>query len=143
MKSDLSTESRKSKEEKKVLRKQLKASHTLLKHEGVCTTPQPTKSLVIANGGLGNGVSREELTAALQEMGEVEKLLMPPHKPYAFVTFRYTQHPSQRKHAPLPANQVFFHVSKVKGVHFLTITVVINNIYSIDANNLKDLFSII
>lgn len=43
MKSDLSTESRKSKEEKKVLRKQLKASHTLLKHEGVCTTPQPTK----------------------------------------------------------------------------------------------------
>ncbi|XP_020564040.1 alkylated DNA repair protein alkB homolog 8 isoform X2 [Oryzias latipes] len=100
MKSDLSTESRKSKEEKKVLRKQLKASHTLLKHEGVCTTPQPTKSLVIANGGLGNGVSREELTAVLQEMGEVEKLLMPPHKPYAFVTFR-SEDGARKAHANL------------------------------------------
>ncbi|XP_040903307.1 alkylated DNA repair protein alkB homolog 8 [Toxotes jaculatrix] len=79
---------RRSKEEKKVLRKQLKASHTLLKHEGISTTPQPTKSLVVANGGLGNGVSREELCAALKEMGEVETLIMPPHKPYAFVTYR-------------------------------------------------------
>lgn len=44
----------------------------------------------MANGGLGNSVSREELSAALKEMGEVESLLMPPHKPYAFVTYRYT-----------------------------------------------------
>lgn len=34
---------RRSKEEKKVLRKQIKASHTLLKHEGISTTSQPTK----------------------------------------------------------------------------------------------------
>lgn len=34
---------RRSKEEKKVLKKQIKASHTLLKHEGVRTAPQPTK----------------------------------------------------------------------------------------------------
>lgn len=33
---------RRSKEEKKVLRKQLKASHTLLKHEGINTTSEPT-----------------------------------------------------------------------------------------------------
>ncbi|XP_028275349.1 alkylated DNA repair protein alkB homolog 8 isoform X2 [Parambassis ranga] len=79
---------RRSKEEKKVLRKQLKASHTLLKHEGINTAAQPTKNLVVANGGLGNGVSREELSAALKEMGEVEMLIMPPHKPYAFVTYR-------------------------------------------------------
>ncbi|XP_022051603.1 alkylated DNA repair protein alkB homolog 8 isoform X2 [Acanthochromis polyacanthus] len=79
---------RRSKEEKKVLRKQLKASHTLLKHEGISTAAQPTKSLVVANGGLGNGVSREGLSAALKEMGEVEGLVMPPHKPYAFVTYR-------------------------------------------------------
>ncbi|XP_017286518.1 alkylated DNA repair protein alkB homolog 8 [Kryptolebias marmoratus] len=79
---------RKGKDEKKVLRKQLKASHTLLKHEGISTTPQPTKSLVVANGGLGNGVSREDLAAALKEMGELESLVMPPHKPYAFVTYR-------------------------------------------------------
>ncbi|XP_035479485.2 alkylated DNA repair protein alkB homolog 8 [Scophthalmus maximus] len=79
---------RRSKEEKKVLRKQLKASHTLLKHEGISTAPQPTKCLVVANGGLGNGVTREELCAALKEMGELETLMMPPHKPYAFVTYR-------------------------------------------------------
>ncbi|XP_035011135.1 alkylated DNA repair protein alkB homolog 8 [Hippoglossus stenolepis] len=79
---------RRSKEEKKVLRKQIKTSYTLLKHEGISTTPQPNKSLVVANGGLGNGVSREELSTALKEMGEVESLMMPPHKPYAFVTYR-------------------------------------------------------
>ncbi|CAK6970368.1 alkylated DNA repair protein alkB homolog 8 [Scomber scombrus] len=79
---------RRSKEEKKVLRKQIKASHTLLKHEGISTTSLPTKSLVVANGGLGNSVSREELSAVLKEMGEVETLVMPSHKPYAFVTYR-------------------------------------------------------
>ncbi|XP_028320964.1 alkylated DNA repair protein alkB homolog 8 isoform X2 [Gouania willdenowi] len=91
------TPMRKSKEEKKVFRKQLKSSHTLLKHEGIRTAQQPTKSLVVANGGLGNGVSREELCAALNEMGEVETLLMPPHKPYAFVTYR-SQESAQKAH---------------------------------------------
>ncbi|XP_008307998.1 alkylated DNA repair protein alkB homolog 8 [Cynoglossus semilaevis] len=79
---------RRSKEDKKVLRKQIKASHTLLKHEGIATSTQPTKSLVVANGGLGNGVRREELSTVLKEMGEVEALVMPPYKPYAFVTYR-------------------------------------------------------
>ncbi|XP_037534400.1 alkylated DNA repair protein alkB homolog 8 [Nematolebias whitei] len=79
---------KKSKEEKKVLRKQLKASHTLLKHEGFSIAPQPTKSLVVTNGGLGNGVSREDLSTALKATGELESLVMPPHKPYAFVTYR-------------------------------------------------------
>uniref|UniRef100_A0A3B4WE36 tRNA (carboxymethyluridine(34)-5-O)-methyltransferase n=1 Tax=Seriola lalandi dorsalis TaxID=1841481 RepID=A0A3B4WE36_SERLL len=91
---------RRSKEEKKVLRKQLKASHTLLKHEGISTAPQPTKSLVVANGGLGNGVGREELSTVLKEMGEVETLLMPPQKPYAFVTYR-SEESAQRAHAHL------------------------------------------
>uniref|UniRef100_A0A8C6NIY5 tRNA (carboxymethyluridine(34)-5-O)-methyltransferase n=1 Tax=Nothobranchius furzeri TaxID=105023 RepID=A0A8C6NIY5_NOTFU len=75
---------RRSKEEKKVFRKQLRASHTLLKHEGIRTT----RHLVVANGGLGNGVSREELSAVLREMGAMENLVMPPHKPFAFVTYR-------------------------------------------------------
>ena len=34
---------RRSKEDKKVLKRQIKASHTLLKHEGISTTSQPTK----------------------------------------------------------------------------------------------------
>uniref|UniRef100_A0A672Z536 tRNA (carboxymethyluridine(34)-5-O)-methyltransferase n=1 Tax=Sphaeramia orbicularis TaxID=375764 RepID=A0A672Z536_9TELE len=91
---------RRSKEEKKVLRKQLKASHTLLKHEGINTTSQPTKSLVVANGGLGNGVSREHLSAALKQMGELETLVMPPHKPYAFVTYRLEES-AQKAHTLL------------------------------------------
>uniref|UniRef100_A0A3B5LZT4 tRNA (carboxymethyluridine(34)-5-O)-methyltransferase n=1 Tax=Xiphophorus couchianus TaxID=32473 RepID=A0A3B5LZT4_9TELE len=80
---------RRGKEVKKVLRKQLKASHTLLKHEGISTASQPTKNLVVANGGLGNGVSREDLSAAMKQFGDVESLFMPPQKPYAFVTYRY------------------------------------------------------
>ncbi|KAJ0063435.1 hypothetical protein NL108_002718, partial [Boleophthalmus pectinirostris] len=43
--------------------------------------------LVVTNGGLGNGVSREDLSATLEEIGRVEVLVMPPHKPYAFVTY--------------------------------------------------------
>ncbi|CAL9683877.1 unnamed protein product [Knipowitschia caucasica] len=84
---DLSTKDTRSKDEKKVLRKQIKATHTLLKHEGIHTTSKPSKHLVVSNGGLGNGVSREYLSMTLEEMGEVQMLVMPPHKPYAFVTF--------------------------------------------------------
>ncbi|XP_077467622.1 tRNA (carboxymethyluridine(34)-5-O)-methyltransferase alkbh8 isoform X2 [Stigmatopora argus] len=78
---------RRSKVDKKLLRKQIKSSHTLLRHEGINTSLVPTKSLVVANGGLGNGVSREELSAVLKEMGSLKTLLMPPKKPYAFVTY--------------------------------------------------------
>lgn len=48
----------------------------------------------MANGGLGNGISREVLSAALKEMGELEMLIMNPHKPYAFVTYRCCMHSS-------------------------------------------------
>lgn len=48
----------------------------------------------MANGGLGNGVSREVLSAALKEIGELEMLIMNPHKPYAFVTYRCCMHSS-------------------------------------------------
>lgn len=37
---------RRSKEEKKIFRKQLKASHILLKHEGISTVSQPTKVML-------------------------------------------------------------------------------------------------
>ncbi|MEQ2219869.1 hypothetical protein XENOCAPTIV_026322, partial [Xenoophorus captivus] len=53
-------------------------------------------SLVVANGGLGNGVSREDLFAAVNQFGDVESLLMPPQKPYAFVTYRYDRSKSLR-----------------------------------------------
>lgn len=47
-----------------------------------------SKSLVVANGGLGNGVSRRQLLPVLEKCGPVDALLMPPNKPYSFV--RYT-----------------------------------------------------
>lgn len=45
------------------------------------------QKLAVANGGLGNGVSREQLLDVLGRCGHVEALLMPPNKPYAFVTY--------------------------------------------------------
>ncbi|XP_014444264.2 alkylated DNA repair protein alkB homolog 8 isoform X2 [Tupaia chinensis] len=77
-----------SKTEKKFLRKQIKARHTLLRHEGVDTVSHATQSLVVANGGLGNGVSRNQLLPVLEKCGQVDALLMPPNKPYSFVRYK-------------------------------------------------------
>ncbi|XP_026361638.2 alkylated DNA repair protein alkB homolog 8 isoform X2 [Ursus arctos] len=76
------------KTEKKFLRKQIKARHTLLRHEGIETVSYATQSLVVANGGLGNSVSRSQLLPALEKCGLVDALLMPPNKPYSFVRYR-------------------------------------------------------
>ncbi|KAL6462412.1 hypothetical protein MHYP_G00288340 [Metynnis hypsauchen] len=78
---------KKSKKELKVQRRERKTQHTLLRHAGLSTTQQPTQSLVVSNGGLGNGVSRELLLEVLKEGGTVESLLMPPNKPYSYVTY--------------------------------------------------------
>ncbi|XP_030632519.1 alkylated DNA repair protein alkB homolog 8 [Chanos chanos] len=91
---------KRTKEEKKFLRKQIKMSHTLLRHDGISTLTQPTKSLVVANGGLGNGVARETLEKVLREAGSVTSLLMPPDKPYAFVIYESAED-GQRAHALL------------------------------------------
>ncbi|XP_053312443.1 alkylated DNA repair protein alkB homolog 8 [Spea bombifrons] len=79
------------KEEKKLIKKQAKVKHILLRHEGVETVSHPSKSLVIANGGLGNGANRQQLLTVLEQCGEVESLVMPPNKPYAFVTYTSMQ----------------------------------------------------
>ncbi|KAJ6651218.1 hypothetical protein lerEdw1_021185 [Lerista edwardsae] len=76
-----------SKTEKKLRQKQAKARYTLFKHEGIECASYPTKSLVVANGGLGNGVSRRQLLCLVEECGPVEALLMPPNKPYSFVKY--------------------------------------------------------
>ncbi|MEE6472848.1 hypothetical protein FKM82_009743 [Ascaphus truei] len=85
------TKTKLSKEEKKLIRKQAKTKNTLLRHEGVETISHPSKSLVVANGGLGNGVNRQQLLAVLETGGLVEALLMPPNKPYSFVTYGTTE----------------------------------------------------
>ncbi|CAL8336036.1 unnamed protein product [Boreogadus saida] len=89
-----------SKERKKLIRKQMKSCHILLKHDGIRTASHVTKSLVVANGGLGNGVSREQLCAAMREMGELETIIMSPHKPYAFATYSSEQS-AQKAHGLL------------------------------------------
>ncbi|CAN9511570.1 unnamed protein product [Ophioblennius macclurei] len=97
---------KRSKNEKKIFKKLLKAKQTLLRHEGVCVTSRSTKSLVVANGGLGNGVSREALSSLLEDVGgEVEALLMPPHKPYAFVTYR-SEESAQKAHVQLNGHKL-------------------------------------
>ncbi|XP_071411017.1 tRNA (carboxymethyluridine(34)-5-O)-methyltransferase ALKBH8 isoform X3 [Pithys albifrons albifrons] len=72
---------------KKVLRKQVRAQHTLMKHEGIECISHATQSLVIANAGLGNGMSRHQLLRIAEDYGTVETLLMPPNKPYSFVKY--------------------------------------------------------
>ncbi|XP_029898646.1 alkylated DNA repair protein alkB homolog 8 isoform X2 [Aquila chrysaetos chrysaetos] len=76
---------------KKVLRKQVRAQHTLMRHEGIECISHPTQSLVIANAGLGNGMSRQQLLRIVEEYGLVETLLMPPNKPYSFVKYGTTE----------------------------------------------------
>ncbi|KAG8523386.1 Alkylated DNA repair protein alkB-8 [Galemys pyrenaicus] len=77
--------------EKKSLRKQIKARHILLRHEGIETVSYATQCLVVANGGLGNGMSRNRLLSVLEECGLVDALLMPPNKPYSFVRYKTTE----------------------------------------------------
>ncbi|XP_030311266.1 alkylated DNA repair protein alkB homolog 8 isoform X1 [Calypte anna] len=76
---------------KKVLRKQVRAQHTLMRHEGIECISHATESLVVANAGLGNGMSRHQLLRIVEEYGLVETLLMPPNKPYSFVKYGTTE----------------------------------------------------
>uniref|UniRef100_A0A8B9QJ03 tRNA (carboxymethyluridine(34)-5-O)-methyltransferase ALKBH8 n=1 Tax=Apteryx owenii TaxID=8824 RepID=A0A8B9QJ03_APTOW len=76
---------------KKVLRKQVRAQHTLMRHEGIECVSHATQSLVVANAGLGNGMSRHQLFRIVEEYGLVETLLMPPNKPYSFVKYGTTE----------------------------------------------------
>nr|XP_028582029.1 alkylated DNA repair protein alkB homolog 8 isoform X2 [Podarcis muralis] len=91
METDGIGQQRLSKAEKKLRQKQMKARHTLLRHEGIECVSYPTKSLVVANGGLGNGVSRCQLLGVVQDCGLVKALLMPPGKPYSFVKYGRTE----------------------------------------------------
>lgn len=94
-----------SKTEKKFLRKQVKARHTLLRHEGIETVSYATQILVVANGGLGNGVSRNQLFPVLERFGQVDALLMPPNKPYSFVRYK-TVEESKKAYVTLNGKEI-------------------------------------
>ncbi|XP_045695866.1 alkylated DNA repair protein alkB homolog 8 isoform X2 [Phyllostomus hastatus] len=91
--------------EKKFLRKQIKARHTLLRHEGIEAVSYATQVLVVANGGLGNGVSRNQLLPVLEKLGQVDALLMPPSKPYSFVRYK-TVEESKKAYVTLNGKEI-------------------------------------
>ncbi|XP_043928540.1 alkylated DNA repair protein alkB homolog 8 [Protopterus annectens] len=111
--------------EKKLIRKH-KKKQILLKNEGIEITSQPTQNLVIANGGLGNGVSRKELLGVLKEAGNVKALLMPPDKPYAFVTYETVEEAMVAYNTLNGCNleseelkqNIFLYLSYVEKVHY-------------------------
>ncbi|XP_049634521.1 alkylated DNA repair protein alkB homolog 8 [Suncus etruscus] len=102
---DCEHQSKLSKAEKKAWRKQVKARHTLLRHEGIEAVSYATQSLVIANGGLGNSVGRSRLLPVLEACGVVDALLMPPNKPYSFVRYRTTDE-SKKAYANLNGKEI-------------------------------------
>ncbi len=71
---------------KKLLKKQRRKELLFLKDESeleVIIQSTPSAHLLVANGGLGNGLSRR----ALAEIVSTQHLYMPPGKKYAFATF--------------------------------------------------------
>ncbi|XP_072171481.1 tRNA (carboxymethyluridine(34)-5-O)-methyltransferase ALKBH8-like [Diadema setosum] len=81
-----------SKSERKLAKKQAKARHTLLKHEGLQTSSHPTRNILVANGGLGNGIEREEILLLFGSSGPVDDVVMLREKPYCFVKYGDTSH---------------------------------------------------
>lgn len=45
------------------------------------------QNLVVANGGLSNGVEREQLWSLFAKYGSITDIVMKPCKPYAFISF--------------------------------------------------------
>ncbi|XP_035681426.1 alkylated DNA repair protein alkB homolog 8-like [Branchiostoma floridae] len=80
-----------SKSERKAHKKQNKARQTLLRHEGINTSREVTKHLVVANAGLSNGVHREELWRLFEPHGDIQDIVMVTGKPYAFVSYNDDQ----------------------------------------------------
>ncbi|XP_038055354.1 alkylated DNA repair protein alkB homolog 8-like [Patiria miniata] len=76
-----------SKSERKLARKQAKSRHTLLRHEGIHAAKLPTKHLIVGNGGLGNGVSRNDLKPLFSQYGQLTDIVMLPGKPYSIICY--------------------------------------------------------
>ncbi|ELU01726.1 hypothetical protein CAPTEDRAFT_156565 [Capitella teleta] len=73
------------KAERRAFKKQMRSQHTLLRHENIISLLH--QHLLIANGGLGNSVSRDMLEKVFKPCGSILDIVMVPGKPYSFVTF--------------------------------------------------------
>uniref|UniRef100_S4RIP0 AlkB homolog 8, tRNA methyltransferase n=1 Tax=Petromyzon marinus TaxID=7757 RepID=S4RIP0_PETMA len=78
---------RETKADRKGERRRRKARLTLLRLDGVQTVDHATQHLLIANGGLGNGVARTTLLELMGAQGHLEALETPRGRPYAFASF--------------------------------------------------------
>ena len=45
------------------------------------------KHLVVGNGGLGNGISRETIKVLFSPNGQIEHIVMQERKPYCFISY--------------------------------------------------------
>lgn len=78
---------KKCKLQRKIEKRIHKSHEQLFNHQGLHPSTTPTNNLYVANGGLSNGVTREEIFERFLEFGGVSDIIMHPHKSYCFVVF--------------------------------------------------------
>ncbi|GFO09157.1 alkylated DNA repair protein alkb homolog 8 [Plakobranchus ocellatus] len=72
---------------KKFAKKLVKIEKSLAEKENVIITKEKTQILCVQNGGLGNGVSQAELLPLFSQFGNLESIVMLPHKQFCFACF--------------------------------------------------------
>lgn len=84
---------------------------------------------MVCNYGLVNGLSRKDLLQVFSQYGQIERIIMLPHKSYCFIC--YTSAPEaimaydkiNGKINPLPSQQIFYLIytksSNVNALHIL------------------------
>lgn len=75
---------------KKLAKKLLKLEKSLFAKENIVVTKTETKILCVQNGGLGNGVSQEELFPFFSKFRNFEGIVMLPNKQYCFACYSDT-----------------------------------------------------
>ncbi|RDD45870.1 Alkylated DNA repair protein alkB-like protein 8 [Trichoplax sp. H2] len=80
-----------SKAQKKALRKQQRAKRILDRHNVLNefkVSDQPSRHLLISNGGLGCGITRTILTSVFGRYGQITNIIMLPDKPFSVLSYQ-------------------------------------------------------
>lgn len=80
------------KAERKIAKKQTRKLHNLQKHnaESANISNDPTRHLLVGNGGLMCGTERNHLVNLFGRFGTIKQIAMLPSRSYSFVTFEKT-----------------------------------------------------
>ncbi|XP_012286796.1 alkylated DNA repair protein alkB homolog 8 [Orussus abietinus] len=78
---------RERKNDRKIVRKQRRAQHRLLRELNINSSDTPTEHLMVCNAGLLTGLERETLDHIVGSIVSEYELIMPPRKSYCFVEF--------------------------------------------------------